>query len=98
MSRIISIIPAKPRSNRFKYYNTSTSSGGFNMSSGSSISAPQNDNQEVAYIDTFNNIPNPPDDGLKLVITQDTHEIFSWDYDANQWVNTTPESDVTQII
>jgi hypothetical protein len=68
------------------------------MSIGSSISDPQNDKQEVAYIDTYDNIPVPPEDGLKLVITQDTNQIYTWDDDNKEWVNTTPQSGVTKII
>jgi hypothetical protein len=97
MSRITSIIPAKPRSDRFKYYSAGASSS---SGSGGSVTvqpAPE-EQQEIAYIDTYDSIPTPPENGLKLVITQDTHEIYSWDEDNQVWVNTTPESDVTKII
>jgi hypothetical protein len=96
MSRITSVIPAKPRSDRFKYYDTGTSS----VSGGGVIVQPAapDSEQEIAYIDTYDNIPTPPENGLKLVITQDTHEIYSWDEDNEEWVNTTPQSGVTKIV
>jgi hypothetical protein len=98
MGRFVSVIPGAPRSSRFRYYTPAVAAGGGGGGGVTVPAAPGEDFQEVAYVDTYGNIPTPPTGGLKLVITQDTNEIYSWDDDSGKWVNTTPKSGVTRII
>lgn len=86
MSRVITVVPTKPRSNRFQYYNDNSPTKQISGSGGgwSTIDS-EKPEDEILIQNTFSQLPVPnPNRGI-VQITLDTKEMWVYDVNTNTW-------------